>query len=445
MIQALTQASVVVGSTRVVKLVTVVSGTINIGDTTTMLIAAGGGAAFGATDDVQCCVINSNVYFCNGTVVKKLDCSTGAVSTFAPSGMPTDCRLICNWRGRLVLARQDATPHLWYMSRLGDESDWDFSAQDPGAAVAGNDSRAGTIGDVITALMPMSDDRLAIGGDHTLWMMVGDPGYGGQIVPVSEQIGVVGARAWTQAPNGAVFFVSPQGLNVLAAGVKEISDPRVADYFKDVNKKTQYISLAWDRDRGGLWLLRQEISGAVTAQTHLYWDETTNSFWPQRFGNSDMKPQCALMYDGDGPDDRFFIVGGASDKLYYFNELAMDDAGSLINSRLALGPVMPAGPVGEAKLVLVHPVLGTYPDHPSLSVALLGDFQAGPDPYQALNNPTITQTLTWSGTISNGRQAPQCMAMRGNSFWLILRNNDSLTTFVLETVNVQFQPAGRLH
>lgn len=445
MIQCITQASVVVGSARAVKLVAVVDGTINIGDPSGLFIAAGGGAAFASTADVQCCVINSAVYLTDGITVKKLDCSTGSVSTFAPAGMPAGCRLIANWRGRLVLARQDATPHLWYMSRLADETDWDFVATDPAAAVAGNNSTAGTIGDVITALMVASDDVLYFGGDHTLWRMVGDPGAGGQIVPCSEQIGVVGPRAWTQSETGLIYFVSPQGLSQLAGGItKEISDPRVADYFKDVSKTEQYITLAWDRDRGALWLFRQEIDGSTS--THLFYDEATDSFWPQKFANTDMRPQCAMMYDGDGPDDRRFILGGYTDKLYYLNEDSVDDAGTAISSYVFIGPHFPSGVQGEGRAVRLDVTIGEYPQHASLPVAAFWSLLAGRDPYEAYAHPVQTLTSSWqvSGASSDlGRQTPLCVSMRGRSFFLKVYDFSASSTWVYDAASMDYQPAGR--
>ena len=68
------------------------------------------------------------------------------------------------------------------MSRSGDATDWDYSAEDPLAAVALNaSSSAGRIGDAVHALIPWRDDVMLIGTEHGLFAMSGDPAAGGSI------------------------------------------------------------------------------------------------------------------------------------------------------------------------------------------------------------------------------------------------------------------------
>lgn len=439
-VKLIKQVNAIVGSTRTVKLIAVVDGDILIGNPSAMYIAYNGASAFGATDDVQAAIVYSNAYLTNGSTIKKLDCTTGSVSTFAAATgtAPSGCRLAANWRGRLVLARQDATPHLWYMSRLGDPTDFDYAETDSAAAVAGNNTRAGTIGDTITALIPASDDTLFFGGDHSLWMMRGDPNDGGIILPISEQVGVIGPNAWAQAPNGDIYFVSAQGLYRLTSngGLKELTDSKISDYFGDTDQTVHTFSLTWDRDRSGLWIFRSGAS--VSTSVHLFYDQRTDSYWPQKSENADILPECAMVYDGDGPDDRTLVVGGASDKLYYFDPEAVSDAGTGIDAYLWIGPALPAGFHDEARLVKLDATMGEYPDHPSLTVGAILKIQCGDSPYTALNSPTESVTIS----LSSGRQATQCLSMRGRVFLMKVYDFSNTQTWVLDRFSLQAQPAG---
>src|SRR6202020_709199 len=87
------------------------------------------------------------------------------------------------------------------------------------AAVAGNNSTVGVVGDVVTALIPYSDDLLIFGGDHTIYIMTGDPAAGGQIDLVSDAIGMAFGIPWCKDPYGTVYFFSNRtGIYTLVPG-----------------------------------------------------------------------------------------------------------------------------------------------------------------------------------------------------------------------------------
>ena len=95
--------------------------------------------------------------------------------------IPRNCPLIARYRDRLVLAAGINGEHLFYMSRIGDPYDFDYGEGQPGSAIAGAPTKAGTLGEPIRALAPWRDDYLLFGCTNSLWVMRGDLGFGGQL------------------------------------------------------------------------------------------------------------------------------------------------------------------------------------------------------------------------------------------------------------------------
>ncbi len=181
---------------------------------------------------------------------KVYDATTDAVSVMeATAGdVPANCRLICRYRDRIVLAKG----HQWWMSRQGYPLDWDLSqpASDGARALTGASSDAGRIGEPITALIPHSDDYMIFACAYSLWVLRGDAGYGGQMGAVSRAVGVVDAGAWCWGPKGELYFLSHDGVYVLPAGAQgppiSVSRERLPKELMDVDPEKWNVSMAYD-------------------------------------------------------------------------------------------------------------------------------------------------------------------------------------------------------
>ena len=104
------------------------------------------------------------VWFADGTNWCYYDPTTNAVSTWTANfgalpgviGSLNTPRLICTWRGRTVLSGLIDDPENWFMSAVGDPTDWDYAGQiltpgsmastTPTQAVAGENAPQGTAG-----------------------------------------------------------------------------------------------------------------------------------------------------------------------------------------------------------------------------------------------------------------------------------------------------------
>lgn len=172
---------------------------------------------------------------------------------------PLGCSLCCTYRGRLVLAGGAWGP-LWYMSRILTPTDWDYGydPNDPSRAVAGESATTGGIPDNLTALIPHSDQYLLFGCAESLWLLTADPAYGGQIVALSRDIGVLGPGAWCSLPDMSTVILSRDGLYLIPAGAsgypQPISRPNLPAELVDVDWQANRISMAYDVQARGLHL-----------------------------------------------------------------------------------------------------------------------------------------------------------------------------------------------
>ena len=222
-------------SLRTSKIIAISSGDITVGTPVEGLQTASGGsgALVSVGQDMGLQGAFQKVYFCDGTTANYslLTLSTNIVTDWGaavtagtiPQGSvdaTKACRIMALYRGRIVMSGLQEDPQNWFMSKSGDPLDWDYAPAVTSAvqAVAGNNSNAGELGEVVTALAPYLDDVMIMGGANSLWIMRGDPAAGGAIDNISRQIGIVGPDAWTWDTKGNFYFFGHNGLYRLPNG-----------------------------------------------------------------------------------------------------------------------------------------------------------------------------------------------------------------------------------
>jgi hypothetical protein len=380
--------------------------------------------------------VNGDVYLVNGVETKKIDVRAGTIANLTAAvgkgEVPAGCRLACTWRGRLVLAAPDDNPQNAFLSRALDPTDWLYGQDDATSAVELNASEAGRIGQPIVALVPFQDDVLVIGCDHSLYALQGDPAASdGQLVTLSEEIGMLSNQAWCFDPSGILYFVGTGGLFKMAGGGSApvpISASRFNEFFASIDRSRFTITLQYERDRHQVWIF---ITKNSTGQsTHLVYDARTDGFWRQRFPDAH-GPTASVVFDGDGPTDRVLILGSRDGYLRKLDLAALDDDGDGISSFCMIGPVQPQGDFDEFMLQQfeVIPAVGTT----GLQIFVM----RGADPEAAAS---ATQELL--GTYTAGGRQRSFSRFRANSFYLYLANNGSGATWAIENIVALGSPAG---
>lgn len=426
--------SVPTSSGRLTNLIAVSDGSIYIGDLDTTAIATDGNEVLDSAVIPSVAFADGKAYFVDGTVIKVLDVASQTVSDFTATAgdAPSGCTLAATYRDRLVLAAPLDTPQNFFLSRVGTQTDFDFSQEDPAAAFAGNASEFGRIGEPITALMPFNDDLMYIGGDHDLWAMRGDPADGGSIDLVSDAIGVLSNTAWTKTPEGTVLFVGTGGLYKLdpqGGAPVNISTGQWEEFFRSINRTANYITMEWDRDRQGAYIFIVPVDG-TTQGTGIFYDLRSGGFWPIQFPVA-AGPFSATLYDGDGPEDRFIFLGGVDGSVRRLSEDDASDDGAGISSYVYLGPFASSDieelVIDSAEVILGEPP-GTLTDSDwNVRVDLL----AGQTVERAFNSPRYTRSRTFT---SPRRQTRWLTRIRGAVFFIKLSNSVNDKTWVFERI-----------
>lgn len=368
------------------------------------------------------------------TGVRVLDTEASTLTLMTPSGgfIPTGASAVAVYLDRLVWA----VGRNWYMSRQGDPGDYDYGAdpEDPARAIAGNASDAGQPADPIVAMAGVGYDYLIFFAESAIWVMRGDPGYGGRLYNLSRTLGCVSQKAWCYGQNVDIFFLSKEGLCHLPSGASEpeqLSPERMPREMKRIDRDNYYISLAYDPlDRGVLVFATPRDA---TRGNHWWFDLDTTSFWPVRFGSNSQQPLHALTFGGAPTRSRRVVL--ACFDGYIREWFGQNDDGTPIQSSLVLGPYELATQ-DDADAVLTELVTMISPINGTVTVKV----------YAGSDSETVSQAAmddtppSFSTTVGSGRSFTMRPRIRGVALCLRL---DSTDQWAMDGITGRASDAGR--
>lgn len=392
---------------------------------------------------------NNKWYIVDGGVSLVVDpIANTCVNWLATLGtFPQGCRLTCLYRGRAVLARQDTNPSIWYMSRTLDPNDWLIGA-DPTAtaAVAGTDARIGLPGDAITALIPFNDDLLYMGCAGSIWMMEGDPGYGGQIQNVTDTIGVVGPRAFVFDEGGNLFFLGPKGLYRIERGGNNptgVDGGRLPAYLDRVNLDQTLVQMAYDKFRANVHIFLTPTDG-TTVGTHVVFNIRSQQMWidqfPVFFG-----PWAVCDIEGVRDEDRRFLIGGNDgfvrrpldanpndDKITHGDPDDGTGANQAIDSWVEIGPFELSRGDVEGCATEINAYISS---NTTEAVSWLWYVGRSPEEVAAQTFGQEVASGTWGGmTLGTGFQVPAGLRQRGGCHKIRIRQTSATGEWGVERI-----------
>lgn len=373
-----------------------------IGDTVTIanVTTAGWNGSYAVTNIVSA----TSFQFVIGGTPTTPATLTGSSSASGPYRLgSTTCSLACTWRGRMVLAGDSGSPQNFYMSRAGNAFDWNYGAIDAQAAVAGNLSTSGSIGEPITALIPFSDDIMMIGCTHSIWLLQGDPAQNGTIVPVSSNVGVVGANGWTKDSFDSLYFLGTDGLYKCRPLWEQWQPPQLLtgtnldQYFAGLQTSQNIFTMIWHEDAHYLHLFVTPADD-VTAGTHLIWDTRGEGLWPQQYPQAAGPTAAILWYANGDPLNRGVLVGGWDGVIRRLDQTALDDTGFTINATLTFGPFhpFPEAALLSAVTIDLGEILTSQVGDPPIAVAdevPSGVTDGSNTSFQLANQPVLIDTV----------------------------------------------------
>lgn len=349
--------------------------------------------------------------------------------------VPTSCRHICRYRDRMVLVRGN----VWYMSRQGDPDDWDFfdDPDDPGRAIASTAANAGAIGAPITAMMPYSDDFLVFACHDSLWMLNGDPGYGGIMQPLSYSTGCISGDAWCHGPSGEIYIMSDSGLWMLPPGggkPQPVSHEALPYELKSLDISSKYVSMVYNNYEQGLQIyIMPTVSGAAT---HWFYSIPHQSFWMDTYMAA-MGPRLAIEAPRGTPESTTVILGGRDGYVYYLVKGAYQDSATNFISEVLLGPFRAADGLhtGMMKRLLLQ--LSSNSDVVTWHV------YAGSNPETAYN-AFLASNHSASGVVAAGNFGTHPCRVAGNAFFVRLGLSGGTLNWSLEDLELVLEQTGLL-
>lgn len=316
--------------------ITIAKHGLTTGDEVIITGALGNTAANGTWPVV---VVTENTFSLTGSTGNATYTSGGRCTRL--SG--TRCSLLAVWGGRIVLSGLETDPNNIFMSAVGDPFDFDYSpnTQTVQQAVAGSVTAGyGKNPDIVTALIPYTDDVLLIGGSHSIRKLLGNPAEGGLNINVTDVTGIAYGKAWCQSPEGVVYFFGSRGgvfkidpENGLPSKLTALTiDERLAD----LDLGTTVVNLQWDDRVIAVRVYITPNDGSAT--THYVWDVRNEAWWPFSYANASHNPMAVHLMSGNTAADRRLLEYGQDGYVRNVDVDAKSDDGSPIESFVYLGP-----------------------------------------------------------------------------------------------------------
>ncbi len=253
------------------------------------------------------------------------------------------CSLIAVWGGRIVLSGLGTDPNNIFMSAVGDPFNWDYSpeVQTVQQAVAGNvTSGYGKNIDIVTALIPYTDDILMIGGSHSIRKFLGNPAEGGVNVSVTDITGIAQGAAWCQSPEGVIYFFGSRGgvykIEPQGGVPSRITAITIDERLADINLDANIVTLLWDDRAIAVRVYITPTDGSPA--THYVWDVRNEAWWPFKYANDLHNPFSVHLLSGGSAAERKVLEYGQDGYVRMVDVDSQSDDGEPINSYVYLGP-----------------------------------------------------------------------------------------------------------
>lgn len=442
-------------------ILTVFAGTAYLqkpGDTSVTALT---GHTFSAARRVEACAFQDVIYFTDGLNMKKCtDLATLVDWTATAGSLPVAggeyCRYLVEWRGRIVLSHLDkGNSGQIFFTAQNTPTDFDYGAvYTPTIAVSTTSNfKAGQMASAVTALIPINEDVLLISTSRSLNKMVGDPADGGQMVPISQEIGIINQDAWCLVGT-TLYFVGTGGFYRMPSGGEPelLSSDAYNEIFKTLSEVNLFCECAYDHTRNIIWVtITHELTPWATS--HFVWDIDRKGFFPIEFatttGGDDeasgttapaIGPTKMCTFDGQyGTNIARTVLLGCRDG--YVRQLddtvRNDDVGQIPGAYVWLGPLQPGGATRESMLNGIYITSGEASNYGAIYGLV-----SGKDPRNAIDNYILNSFDRTLSVTTGSRNAPLGWRKAANSFFVFVEVNGTSKTFDLERVTGLFEPAG---
>lgn len=364
--------------------------------------------------------------------------------------MPAKAYLGCRYYGRAVLSGNPLYPHQWYMSRVADPWDWAFTATDSLSPVAGNNSDAGEVGDIVRALIPFNDDYLVFGCASSIHVLRGNPAESGSIDEASNTTGVYGFRSWCFDNDGNLYFWGDGGIYILPKGfgqVVNLSQTPLPDLVDDeaADPSTHRISMGYDRKRHGILVCITKLSDGTNSN---YWYSLkTKGFYPETYPE-EASAYSLFYYPANNKTYEDLLIGSQDGYIRKFSNSAKDDdagdSDEAISSEVTiLTKLQEEDDFGKIRQIDIDLMggrsSGTFNDSDGCS----WEIHVGEEAEEVLEDVEDGATAVSSGTVTGPGRSRRTTTGRGVWAALKLFNSTASETWGLNKLFLKLRKAGR--
>ncbi len=369
--------------------------------------------------------------------------------------MPAQATIVSLYRGRLCLTGDVDYPHQWYQSRQKNPWDWIYLADDAQSPVAGNDSDAGEVGDIIIASIPFKDDYWIHGCANSLWYMAGDAAEHGSIIELDLTAGILGARAWCWDNQDNLYIMATTGLLRIAPGFPAPDSLTLLSYPKFItdlayDSSLHRITMGYDRKRHGITIVKTTLSSG--ANSCWWYDLRTEGLFPESYPTA-CGPFSIFAYNATDPAYTDLLYGCNDGYIRYAGDTIKDDnagaSDTAIDSYYTHGPIQISSETNEGKVTSLTGIPvgggvsgGSVTDSSDVVWKLWLGLSADEivEKLAANTTPNISGTITAPGRRRGSKTARKLRGM----FVGIRVGNDTLSqAWALEKLLLGIDKAGR--
>jgi hypothetical protein len=372
----------------------------------------------------------------------------------ASGSLPDQAYLACLWKGRMVLSGNPDHPEQWYMSRVGDHTDWLYVAGTALAPIAGNNGDLGEIGDIVTCLIPYTDDYLIFGCMSEIHIMRGDPQAGGSLDALDKKTGIFGARSWCIDNKRNLWFWGMNGIYKMSPNwqVELVSNIALPDIVANegVDPSTHRIEMEYDRLNHGIVVTITLLADGTNSNYFISLTDTTTGIFPEAYPQA-CGAYSLFFYNSTNKDYQTLLVGGKDGYIRFFDTAAKDDdvgaTDDAISSYVLYPIVQMAEPdfEGKTQSVTVNVSGGAASGDHTDSDGVTVDYFTADGAETLVEDVKDGATALYTETLSaTGRSQRIREKVRGAWLGLKFSNSNASETFAINRVLADFTPAGRI-
>jgi len=357
----------------------------------------------------------------------------------------------CLCFGRIFL-NSIINPNQWYSSRAGNPRDWLVNQNDLGTPVSSQTSKAGLVSSPLVGFIPYQDHYLLFGLMDSWWVMRSDPRAGGTLTQLTTETGMLSPTAycWDENSNlfilgfDGVYYLPPTGI-INAQAPVNITRGRMPRLFRDmaINKNTDNISMAYDKDRYGIRIAVTQKDGEW--ETSFWIDlrsgdvlEEGGKIFPESY-NKAHRAHSLYYYQSQNAVNRALLIGCDDGYIRRYDDDSKSDDSEAIKSFFTVGPFVSEVTRGTIKHNETSIELDSNSDGITVELHISKTAQ---EVIEAIDNGVsakVSKDIASNNLLRSIREK-----VRGGAIAIVIRNDNVDETFAIDKIDSKIEQSGRV-